>query len=246
MKALDADYAHQLLQNKNLDGQLISQQIGRDLISAGFHFTKPVDFHLTTSHWHDATQSIVGTKNAMQQHETAMLEYETAAAARLAFGLAYMDQAGLQPDEAPQRHRLVAAQRVLTAAIPEIIQAKQNADSLEGIFNNAANHNDGPALERSAKGIVKQIEEAVGRVLTLVGETAHPYADGHPPISSSLHQPDEQANDYGRAFQMTSTCVEALIPMHMRVMGDLCGLALMAEKQYLGGSAVPPTHPPQL
>jgi hypothetical protein len=121
-----------------------------------------------------------------------------------------------------------AAQR-LSEVLPHLMQAQRATRSLDLLFNNAANHNDGMMLERIARGVAQRVSVAVQQAISTLGDAAHPYLEGHPPIAGALRLPEKGDNDFARAYKLSQVCSDALVPLLVRVTGDLCKIALAEE-----------------
>ena len=229
MEPLAATYGHQLAQLNRHQEALSKQVAGGDLISAGFSLSKPEVFELSSSTKSGADSAIQATQREMQQLSVVMSPYESGAARRLAAALdAWLSH---HADEASRQNldRLLTAQRALVSGVPNMMQASRASSSLQMLFDNAANHANGHELERQARAVAQRIEVATNQCVTALGTAEHPYLSGHPPIAQALHLPDKMDNEWARAFQLANVCTEALIPLLVRIMGDLCGLALEAE-----------------
>lgn len=71
----------------------------------------------------------------------------------------------------------------------------------------------------------------------------HPYLENHPPIAAVLRLPVRSDHEFTHAFYLSQICTEALIPRLVRVMGDLCGLALSVEKDIPSNATLPLSSP---
>ncbi|MGV3660225.1 MAG: M48 family metalloprotease [Prosthecobacter sp.] len=245
MEPLAATYGHQLGQLNRHQETLHKQVVGGDLIAAGFSLGTPGDFALLASTKSGAEHCIKSTQREMQQLATVMSTYEDGAARRLAAALDWWRSHHEDETSRGRLDRLLAAQRALVAGVPEMMQASRASRSLQMIFDNSANHHDGYQLEREARAVAQRIEVAANHCVAALGEAAHPYLGGHPPIAQALHLPDQKDNEWAKAFQLANVCTEALIPLLVRVMGDLCGLALEAEQEMRADTSrfTPPAAP---
>ncbi|WP_395746770.1 M48 family metallopeptidase [Prosthecobacter sp.] len=246
MEPLAATYGHQLAQLDRCQEALLKQVIAGDLITAGFTLSEPGQFSLASSTKSGAEFAIRETNHEMQQLAALMSSYETGASRRLAAALDWWQSH--HEDEASRRHleRLLVAQRALASGVPNMMQASRTSRSLQLLFDNAANHSNGYELERQARAVAQRIEVATSQCMTTLGDAEHPYLSGHPPIAQALHLPDQKDNEWARAFQLANVCTEALVPLLVRIMGDLCGLALAAEKEMKAAASqfTPPEAPP--
>jgi Zn-dependent protease with chaperone function len=229
MEANSGYYEALLVQFNDLENQCLAQTIGADLIRAKFSLPKPDEFKLTDSTERGADAALVRTQQELTALKTKMEPYERAASQRLSASLRWIISQGQEPKTA-QLHRLLTAQQRLGSLIPDLLQASRATRSLGLLFDNAANHNDGYTLQRQARAIAERIEVATNRCIATLAEAAHPYLENHPPIASALRLPDRSDQEFARAYQLSQVCTEALIPLLVRIMGDLCGLALAAEK----------------
>lgn len=231
MEPLAATYGRQLALLNRHQETLHKQVVGSDLITAGFSLSAPGEFALLASTKSGAEHAIQGTQLEMQQLASVMSTYEDGAVRRLTAALDWWRSHHEDETSLQQLGRLLTAQRALVAGVPDMMQASRASRSLQLLFDNAANHHDGHQLERQARAVAQRIEVATNQCMTMLGDAAHPYLGGHPPIAQALHLPDQKENEWGRAFQLANVCTEALVPLLIRVMGDLCGLALEAEQQ---------------
>lgn len=237
MEPLARTYGHQVEQLNRQQETLFKQVVGGDLIAAGFSLSQPGEFSLISSTKTGAEVAIRDTLGEITRLASLMSNYETGAMRRLASALDWWRTHHAE-DAAQQRlDRLLVAQRALAASVPHLMQASRAARSLQMLFDNAANHGDGATLEREARAVAQRIEVAANQCIAALGEAAHPYLGSHPPIAQALHLPDQKDNEWARAFQLANVCSEALIPLLVRIMGDLCGLALEAEKEMNLGNA---------
>jgi hypothetical protein len=118
--------------------------------------------------------------------------------------------------------RLLPAQQRLSATITDLVDVSRAIRSLNFLLQNSANHKDRYTLERQGRRISERIE--------VLGNVGHPYLVNHPPIAAVLKLPMRSEHEFTHAFHLSQICTEALIPLLVRVMGDLCGLALSVEK----------------
>ncbi len=231
MEPVAATYTHQLSQLNQIHDTLLKQSIGCDLLGAQFTLPQPGDFSLNSSTKSGAEYSITQTQGELQRLVSLMSTYETGAVRRLSAALD--DWRYHHTEEASRIHldRLLAAQRPLAKVVPDMMHASRASRSLQLLFDNAANHQDGHTLERQLRAVAQRIEVAANHCVATLSDATHPYLENHPRISEVLHLPAKSDNEWARAFQLANVCTEALIPLLVRIMGDLCGLALAAEKE---------------
>lgn len=206
-------------------GEILSQTIARDLIEAGFNITTPAEFSIPSSTKSAAESALNVSKQRLQDVGRHMEGYEAALAKRLRSGLDRWREQHADADSTARLDRLLAAQRVLARLIPNVLQASRAKRSLELLFANAKNHNDGFTLDRQARAVAQRIEVAANHCVATLGNTLHPYQEGHPPLAQVLRLPDKGDNDFARAAQLADVCTEALVPLLVRVMGDLAAMA---------------------
>lgn len=211
-------------------GEQHSQTLGRDLVEANFKLTEPTVFSLDSSTPGIIEATLKQTQQMIQNLSEAMATFESAASIRLGAALR-RGLENLAPDQKPRAAHLLAAQQALAAVISYLMLANTARRSLQLYFDNAANHPDGALLETQARKVAERIQVAARHAVATLGDAAHPYLDGHPPIASVLHLPADGDHEFARAFKLAHVCTDALVPLFVRVMGDLCGLALEAEKQ---------------
>jgi hypothetical protein len=222
-------YEEQLKRYNALQETLLQQTLGSDLIRAQFTLPQPGEFGLTTSSLRDAEAALVQTQSEIGHLALLMQDHETAAATRLGALLTLWRECQTEDAQACRLDRLLIAQQRLSQLVPDMMQAHRARRSLELLFGNASNHSDGSQLERKMREVAQRIEVAARHSIGALGDAAHPYLEGHPPIVKALHLPEDADNEWGRVFQLANVCTEALIPLLIRIMGDLCGLALAAE-----------------
>ena len=206
-------------------GEILNQTIARDLIEAGFNITTPAEFSIPSSTKSAAESALNVSKQRLQDVGRHMEGYEAALAKRLRSGLDRWREQHADADSTARLDRLLAAQRVLARLIPNVLQASRAKRSLELLFANAKNHNDGFTLDRQARAVAQRIEVAANHCVATLGSTLHPYQEGHPPLAQVLRLPDKGDNDFARAAQLADVCTEALVPLLVRVMGDLAAMA---------------------
>jgi Zn-dependent protease with chaperone function len=206
-------------------GEILNQTIARDLIEAGFNITTPAEFSISSSTKSAAESALNVSKQRLQDVGRQMEGYEAALAKRLRNGLDRWREQHADADSTARLDRLLAAQRVLARLISNVLQASRAKRSLELLFANAKNHNDGFTLDRQARAVAQRIEVAANHCVATLGSTLHPYQEGHPPLAQVLRLPDKGDNDFARAAQLADVCTEALVPLLVRVMGDLAAMA---------------------
>jgi Zn-dependent protease with chaperone function len=223
-------YEALLIQFCDLDNQYLSQLVGLDLIRAKYSFADPQAFHLSDSTEISANAAVSHTQKKLAELTSKMEPFERAMNQRLGFYLRWALKVG---DDALSQYlnRLLTAQDRLAGLLPEFLQASRAARSLDLLLQNSANHQDRFTLERQARQICERIEAATQRCLTVLENATHPYLENHPPIARVLRQPERGNHEFARAHQLSQICTEALIPLLVRVMGDLCGLALRYEPE---------------
>lgn len=213
-------------------GKLTDQTAGADLIAAHYTLTTPGEFGLSGSTAAVAEAGLSQTRNQLRELAERMAPFETATTNRLRAALDdWRDRHGDDPGQSAQLERLLAAQRPLARITGEIMEASRASRSLELIFANSSGHQNGEKLYFHARTVAQRIETAFRECMTALENTAHPYLDGHPPVSGTLHVPEKADNEYARAVKLAQIGTEALIPLLVRIMGDLSGLALAAEKE---------------
>lgn len=222
-------YEEQLQRFNTLQETLLQQTLGGDLIRAQFTLPQPGEFGLTTSSLRDAEAALVKTQSEIGHLSLLMQGYETAAATRLGALLTQWRERQTEAAQISRLDRLLTAQQRLSRLVPDMMQAHRARRSLELLFGNAGNHSDGQQLERKMREVAQRIEVAARHSISALGDAEHPYLEGHPPIVKALHLPEDADNEWGRVFQLANVCTEALIPLLIRIMGDLCGLALAAK-----------------
>lgn len=237
-------YEEQLQRFNKLQDTLQDQTLGTDLIRAQFNLSQPGEFGLTSSSLSDAEAALVKTQSEMAHLTLLMQGFEIATATRLGALLSLWRQRHAEDDQVGRLDRLLTAQQRLSKLLPDMMQAHRARRSLELLFNNASNHSDGPHLERKMRDVAQRIEVAGNHCITALGDAAHPYLEGHPPIVKALHLPEDADNEWGRVFQLANVCTEALIPLLIRITGDLCGLALAAEEAEAAPASAQPTPLP--
>lgn len=230
-------YEEQLQQFSKLLETLLEQTLGCDLIRAQFNLSQPGEFGLTTSSLSDAEAALVQTQSEIGHLTLLMQGFESATVTRLGALLSLWRQHHAEEAQVSRLDRLLNAQQRLSRLVPDMMQAHRARCSLELLFNNASNHSDGPHLERKMREVAHRIEVAGNHCISALGDAAHPYLEGHPQIVKALHLPEDADNEWGRVFQLANVCTEALIPLLIRIMGDLCGLALATEAEALPASA---------
>jgi Zn-dependent protease with chaperone function len=208
-----------------LESKLLNQTVGSDLLKAKFTFPNPGEFDLSASTESAAEADIQNSQRRLNELKVPMQPFEQAAAQRLAAGVIQRRARG---DDAMLQH-LITAQQRLSEVLPHLMQAQRATRSLDLLFNNAANHNDGVTLERIARGVAQRVSVAVQQAISTLGDTAHPYLEGHPPIAGALRLPEKGDNDFARAYKLSQVCSDALVPLLVRVTGDLCRVALAEE-----------------
>lgn len=206
-------------------GEILNQTIARDLIEAGFNITTPAEFSISSSTKSAAESALNVSKQRLQDVGRQMEGFEAALAKRLRSGLDLWREQHADADSTARLDRLLAAQRVLARLISNVLQASRAKRSLELLFANAKNHNDGFTLDRQARAVAQRIEVAANHCVATLGSTLHPYQEGHPPLAQVLRLPDKGDNDFARAAQLADVCTEALVPLLVRVMGDLAAMA---------------------
>ena len=217
----------------SLQGRITDQSVGADLLRAQFSLSAPAEFGLESSSVTAAEAAMARTQGEINHLVSQMQGYESAATARLgaALGSWRARHAQSEPERALQLERWLTAQQALARMIPEMIFVHRARRALELMMNNSGNHNDVETLERQMREVGLRIEATVNRLLTVLTEVPHPYLAGHPAIAASVHRPGPDDNEWSRPMKLADVCIDALIPLLVRLMGDLCGLALESEKE---------------
>lgn len=221
----EEEYLKLLGQYLEHQGEMLNQTIAQDLIEAGFSLPNPSEFSINSSTRSAAESALTVSKQRLQDMAAQMECYEATFAKRLRDGLERWRVKHPEQDDLAGLERLLAAQRVLARLIEEILQASRANRSLELLFANAKNHRDGHTLERQARAVAKRIEVAANHCVATLGSVPHPYQEGHPPLAEVLRLPDKGDNDFARAAQLADVCTEALVPLLVRIMGDLAAKA---------------------
>jgi hypothetical protein len=208
-----------------LETKLLNQTVGSDLLKAKFTFPNPGEFDLSANTEVAAAADMQNSQRQLNELKVPMQPFELAAAQRLAAGV---NQRLARGDDAMLQHVITAQQR-LSEVLPHLMQAQRATRSLDLLFNNASNHNDGVMLERIARGVAQRVSVAVQQAISTLGDAAHPYMEGHPPIAGALRLPEKGDNDFARAYKLSQVCSDALVPLLVRVTGDLCRVALAEE-----------------
>ncbi len=218
-----------LAQYAELEDQLLNQTVGLDLILAKYSLSAPKEFHLRDSTELSANAALIQTQTTLAELKSKMAPYEQAMNQRLSFCLRWISNRGNDPRHI-ELHRLFAAQQRLSAMITDLVDVSRAIRSLDFLLQNSANHQDRYTLERQGRRISERIEAASRRCIEVLGNVGHPYLENHPPIAAVLRLPVRSDHEFTHAFHLSQICTEALIPLLVRVMGDLCGLALSVEK----------------
>jgi Zn-dependent protease with chaperone function len=250
MQAAEAGYVALLTQYGQLQEKQAKQGIGADLIEGQFTLPTPGEFALTASTSATAKSCLKQTQDQIFALGGQMVVYENAALRRLGAALEWRLTHAESEEEATHIQHLLTAQNALAQVLPDLMHATRASRSLRLLFDNARNHHDGYALERHVKAVSQRIEVAANRCISMLGDAAHPYLENRPPIAQVLNLPEKDENEYARAFKLANVCAEALIPLFVRLMGDLCGIALAAEKELeeapLTNPYTPPTPAPEM
>ncbi|MES2508234.1 MAG: M48 family metalloprotease [Verrucomicrobiota bacterium] len=231
MKSAEPGYGDLLAKYHQLQDKQGKQSIGGDLINGQFTLPKPDEFALMASTSSSAEIGLKQTQAQIHELGTQMAVFETAALRRMGAALEWRLRHPQEEGDKLRVEHLLAAQNALAQVLPDLMHAARSSRSLQLLFDNAANHHDGYALERYVKSVAQRIEVAANRCITTLGDAAHPYLEEHPPIAQVLNLPEKGDNEYARAFKLAQVCSDALIPLFVRVMGDLSGIALAAEKE---------------
>lgn len=221
----EEEYLKLLGQYAEHQGEILNQTIARDLIEADFTLPNPSEFSISASTKSAAESALTASKQRLQVVSRRMEGYEAALAKRLRDGLDRWRAQHPDADALASLDRLLAAQRVLARLIPNVLQASRAKRSLDLLFSNAKNHRDGFTLDRQARAVAQRIEVAANHCVATLGSTPHPYQDGHPPLAEVLRLPEKGDNDFARAAQLADVCTEALVPLLVRIMGDLAAMA---------------------
>lgn len=221
----EEEYLKLLGQYLEHQSEILNQTIAQDLIDAGFSLTNPSEFSINSSTKTAAESALTLSKQRLQDVAAQMECYEAIFDKRLRDGLERWRVQHPEQDALAGLERLLAAQRVLARLIEEILQASRAKRSLELLFANAKNHRDGHTLERQARAVATRIEVAANHCVATLGSVPHPYQEGHPPLAEVLRLPDKGDNDFARAAQLADVCTEALVPLLVRIMGDLAAKA---------------------
>ncbi|WP_395741091.1 M48 family metallopeptidase [Prosthecobacter sp.] len=239
MQALSKTYGHQLEHLERQQNRQLNQIIGRDLIAAGFVVSEPGQFFLTSGSKNGADLALQQTQRELQKVYGMMSGYEGGGARRLSAALGCWRSR--QADEAAVQNfdRLLAAQRLLAGMVPGLMLTSCTLHSLQVILGNAQHHSNGAELKRQALALVQRIDTAYNECKAALGELPHPYLPDHPPVSHSMVLPDKLENEWDGAAQQIHVFTEVIVPLFIRIMGDLCGLALEAEKEDYVGTASP-------
>lgn len=228
-----AAYKGQLEQYQTLLGRLADQTMGLELLRAQFTLQTPSEFGLESSATRAAEAALARTQGEINVLLGHMQGFESAATTRLgaALGSWRARHAAAEPDRALRLDRWLAAQQSLARMLSEMMLVHRSRRALELMLNNSANHNDIETLKRQMREVGLRIEATVNRLLTILAQVPHPYLAGHPAIAQTVHRPGPDDNEWARPLQLADVCTDALIPLLVRLMGDLCGLALEAEKE---------------
>lgn len=230
LKEIDGFYHASLRRYGDLLKKLANQNTALDLLEARFSLPQPRDFDLTISSVDSAGIAIQQTKQEITELLALMAEYETVRARRIGAALTWWKKTASEY-ELYRFEQLLTAQQALAEVMPNLERAANSSGALRLLFDNAANHSDGASLERQARAIAQRISLAANQSLKSLTHAAHPYLGGNPPVSDVLNLPEEGDNEYVQAFKLAQVCSNALIPLFVRIAGDLSGLALKAEQE---------------
>jgi len=233
-----AEYQRLLAKYAQTDESLLKQTVGKDLLDAEFSLTEPQAFQLSSSNKSAAEASLTATRQRLRDLAGSMEAYEATVNERMRAGLDRWRADHPQPEDQERLDRLLNAQRSLARLVPDLLQTIRSRQSLELLFANINNHRDGTIFDRQARSISKRIELAANHCVTALSAVPHPYLDGHPPVSGVLHLPDAEAHPFAKAIQLATVCTDALIPLLVRVMGDLAALALDEKESAVAAPAV--------
>ncbi|WP_395752368.1 M48 family metallopeptidase [Prosthecobacter sp.] len=239
MQALSKTYGHQLEHLERQQDRQLKQIVGRDLITAGFVVSEPGQFFLTSGSKNGADLALQQTQRELQKLHGMMSGYEGGCARRLSAALGAWRSR--QADEAALQNfdRLLVAQRVLAGMVSGLMLTSCTIHSLQVILGNAQHHPDGAELKRQALALVQRIDTAYNECKLALSAIPHPYLPDHPPMSEVMILPDKLENEWDGAAQQIRIFTEVLVPLFIRIMGDLCGFVLEAEKEENVGTASP-------
>lgn len=226
MKASQAEYADLSRQHCEIASTIFKQSVGSDLVNAKFSIPA-VEFGLKSNAPHEIKADIVQSSDSKRALESSMERHEAAALQRLAAALTWVAEKDGHPARLAE---LIQVQRVLATAQPEFLTVRQACSSLRLILNNAASHNDGIELQRNVSSLAQRVQIAFNHALNALGNLPHPWLPQGSSIRASLHDADPDDNDIVRALKAAEVCDGALAPLLLRVVGELCTMAIAAEE----------------
>ncbi|HYF35323.1 MAG TPA: M48 family metalloprotease [Prosthecobacter sp.] len=236
MAASAASYGKLLERYTHHRKRLTNVALAKDLLGAQYRISKPEEFDLAESSIECAIRTHATAENEARSLGEAMSIYETAAWTRLGAGVRWrMDEsAALEDGERQRLGLLVHAQRNLAGTVPQLWRLNDSCSALELLYANARNHQNAVVLQSQVDVVVKRLRDDFREVGEALAQTGHPYLDGHPPIPGVLNTEGDDSVPAARAHRQAKAAVETLIPLLVRVCGDLAGLALAAEPRMLG------------
>ncbi len=205
------------------------QRAAAELLAAGYSLPNPEEVGLDSSSLAEANASLARHGTFLQSVAGEMEDFEIAAAERLAAALAWHQRSAA----CASRERvalLITVQRHLVGLIPGLQQAQMDKEALALLLMNLPNHHDAGSVLRHAKVIADRLGAMTMRCLRTLADLPHPYAMDGSTIASRLNLYARAEDEMEGMALRAAACIDALLPLAVRVQGELCGFALEAEK----------------
>lgn len=202
--------------------RLTNQQIGLDLMRAGFNLTSPGEFDLIEGDATAAQESIVRTNQELANLGAALESFETNCATRLA---AALSSSGGTP-EAGQLDQMIERQRTVAEAARHVWPLIIARQSLEVLCNHLGN-SPSQTHVREIETVAERVSALSRQITTALGDLTHPYIASQPTVASLIEQSAD--NPIATAFSQGSAAIDTVLPLLSRLTGQLAGWALAAE-----------------
>lgn len=175
---------------------------------------------------------------------------DTAAAQRLLNAL-HGSAALFSPTDAQTRRLqlLLSLQRRLASSREEWATVKRAFAVFQILQSASTSELDPVAREHHLREQAGRCEMAAVRVVQSLGQLPHPYLPDEKALATCLNLAAPLEDAQTKAARASEICAQALPDLLARIMGELCGLALEAEKSFknspppLSATTSPPPTP---
>lgn len=182
----------------------------------------------------NASKNIQETVAQMEPFMAALRERVTVA---LSFALGRC--AGGASDEAARLREMVELLAATAAELPNLHQMGARLTAFGLLGQNRGNHSDPAQVDKTARVLVGELNDAVEGLQKRLNEYAYPFphARGRLTVAQFARAEAPDSNEFQSAYADASTHLDRLFTLHYRLLGKVLARARSAEKNMLDGMA---------